>query len=258
MTLSLNSVAGFQSTLQAKSHNFSRTCPGASGLKIDYITASTGRRFWFGSRINDNRSCLVISAADGNKVATDSTNKDSRISERALPRDQSSSAEPLSISSSPVTIQHDTSAQDGLGRQIPKDSSNGLQVPSDVKQIKSGASSMQSTVKRSSLTAREKLRAARVLSRYAESKPSKPELGSKVLNAMREGDKGKKRPGLPEAPENLFDDSKRGLPKAGLTFDLPGGVDLFIIVSSAVFIATVMFATAFIVWKAGAIHFNEY
>ncbi|XP_043697908.1 uncharacterized protein LOC122648755 [Telopea speciosissima] len=256
MALSLNPVASFQSTLQAKSHNFSRTYPGASGLKINYI-AVTGRRFWLGSKIKDNRRCLVILAADGNKVVTESTNKDSRNSERALPSDQSSSAEPLSLNSSPVTIQSDTSAQDGLGFQMPKDS-NGLQVPSDVKQINSAAPSLQSTVKRSSLTAREKLRAARVLSRYAEPKPSKSELGSKVLDAMREGDRGKKRSGLPEAPENLFDDSKRGMPKSGLTFDFPGGFDLFLIVFSAVFISTVMFTTAFIVWKVGAIHFNEY
>lgn len=116
----------------------------------------------------------------------------------------------------------------------------------------------QSTVKKSPLTARERLRAARVLSRYAESKPAgKQEMGSKVLDALRESDKGKRKSGLPQAPTNLFDDSKRGMPKAGLTFSFPGGNDLFLIVFSFVFISTVMFATTFVVWKVGAIHFNE-
>lgn len=113
--------------------------------------------------------------------------------------------------------------------------------------------------KKTPLTAREKLRAARVLSRYNDSKPSsKMGLGSKVLDALRESDGGKKRSGLPQAPTNLFDDSKRGMPKPGLTFDFPGGADLFYIVLSVVFISTVMFTTTFVVWKLGAIHFNEY
>lgn len=115
--------------------------------------------------------------------------------------------------------------------------------------------------KRSRLTAREKLRAARVRSRNSEPKPVvKAELGSKVLEALRENDKitGKKRTGLPEAPTNLFDDSKRGMPKKGLTFELPVGWDVFLIILSVVVISTVMFTTTFVVWKMGAIHFNEY
>lgn len=115
--------------------------------------------------------------------------------------------------------------------------------------------------KRSKLTAREKLRAARVRSRNSEPKPVvKAELGSKVLEALRENDKitGKKRTGLPEAPTNLFDDSKRGMPKKGLTFELPVGWDVFLIILSVVVISTVMFTTTFVVWKMGAIHFNEY
>ncbi|KAJ4980026.1 hypothetical protein NE237_010806 [Protea cynaroides] len=258
MALSLNSVAGLKSTPQVKSQNISRCFPGASRQKIDSIAASTRRRFWWWSTIKDNRSCLVISAANDNKVATDSTDKDSRNAGRALSNEQLSPVVPLSLNSSPVTNQPETSAQDLLGRQMPKDS-NGLQVPSYVKENISSPPSVQSAVKRSSLTAREKLRAARVLSQYAESKRSKPDLGSKVLDAMRESDRGnKKRPGLPEAPENLLDDSKRGLPKSGLTFDFPGGFDLFLIVFSAVFISTLMFGTTYVVWKAGAIHFNEY
>lgn len=114
------------------------------------------------------------------------------------------------------------------------------------------------TPKRTPLTAREKLRAARVLSKYTEAKPSKPDSGNKILDALRESDKGKKRSRLPEAPSDLLDDSKRGLPKPGLTFNFPGGTDLLFIVISFVTISTIMFATTYLVWKLGAIHFNEY
>ncbi|CAL1387645.1 unnamed protein product [Linum trigynum] len=113
--------------------------------------------------------------------------------------------------------------------------------------------------KRSSpLTARERLKAARVLSRYPEKKPTKPDMGKKVLDALRESDKGKKRSRLPEAPTNMLDDAKRGMPNPGWTFDFPGGNDLLVIAFSFVFISTVMFATTFLVWKVGAIHFNEF
>ncbi|XP_039128186.1 uncharacterized protein LOC120264441 [Dioscorea cayenensis subsp. rotundata] len=113
------------------------------------------------------------------------------------------------------------------------------------------------TTKRVPLTAREKLRAARVLSKYNESKPAKVEPKNRVLDALRESNKGK-RPGLPEAPSDLLDDKKRGLPKQGLTFNFPGGSDLWFIAFSFAFISSVMFATTYIVWKVGAIHFNEY
>ncbi|XP_041027363.1 uncharacterized protein LOC121267502 isoform X6 [Juglans microcarpa x Juglans regia] len=138
------------------------------------------------------------------------------------------------------------------------EASNGSTFSSDLKQETSSSPNLQSTPKRSPLTAKERLRAARVLNRYMESKATKSEMGSKVLDALRASDGGKKRSGLPEAPTNLFDDSKRGMPKQGLTFEFPGGFDLFIIAFSFVFISTVMFATTYIVWKVGAIHFNEY
>jgi hypothetical protein len=110
------------------------------------------------------------------------------------------------------------------------------------------------------LTARERLRAARVLSKYTESnsKPSKSEFGSKVLDAIREIDKGKRKGSrLPEAPTNMLDDSKRGLPQEGWTIDLPFGTDVLAVVFSFLFITTVMLGTTYLVWKVGAIHFNE-
>ncbi|CAN6301248.1 unnamed protein product [Urochloa humidicola] len=72
------------------------------------------------------------------------------------------------------------------------------------------------------------------------------------------GGGGRRGSRLPEAPGNLFDDSKRGMPKEGWTFELPFGVDVFLVLVSFTLITTVMFGTAFLVWKLGAIHFNEY
>ncbi|XP_010504477.1 PREDICTED: uncharacterized protein LOC104781491 [Camelina sativa] len=136
--------------------------------------------------------------------------------------------------------------------------------PSSESSSKPASESVESgsngSAKKAPLTARERLRAARVLSRYTEAtpKPSKPRMGSQLLDVLKESDKKTKRkPGLPEAPTNMLDDSRRGMPKNGLTFDLPGGSDILIIAFSFVFISTVMFATTFLVWKLGAIHFNE-
>lgn len=143
----------------------------------------------------------------------------------------------------------DFSANPGqLERSVADNSKQENKIPS--------SADVQSKQKKAPLTARERLRAARVLSRYSESKPAKSEIGRSVLDALRESEKGKK--GLPQAPTNMFDDSKRGMPKAGLTFDFPGGFDLFLIAFSFVLISTIMFATTYIVWKVGAIHYNEY
>ncbi|KAL1207934.1 hypothetical protein V5N11_034229 [Cardamine amara subsp. amara] len=120
--------------------------------------------------------------------------------------------------------------------------------------------SSNGSAKKAPLTARERLRAARVLSRYTEAtpKPAKPKMGSQLLDVLKESDKkSNRKPGLPEAPTNMLDDSRRGMPKNGLTFDFPGGSDILVIAFSFVFISTVMFATTFLVWKLGAIHFNE-
>ncbi|GMH27731.1 hypothetical protein Nepgr_029574 [Nepenthes gracilis] len=176
--------------------------------------------------IKCRRRPMHVFVADGDRMITDASNNDARITDG--PPSPS-----LDVSLPPQ-------------RHLEAKTENDSELPT----------SDASTPRRTSLTARERLRAARVLSRYSESKATKSEMGSSVLDALRESDKGKK--GLPEAPTNLFDDSKRGLPDQGLTFNFPGGVDLLIIAFSVVFISTVMFATTYIVWKAGAIHFNEY
>lgn len=211
-----------------------------------------------GSRIPiKKKGCgLCLSVADSNHLATDTSNEGSGDSESSFSNDQVSAVNTSSLDSSKRNSQLQTTA-DVSGPQT-SEATNGSVVSSD--QDQTASPGLQSSPKRSPLTARERLRAARVLSRYTETKTSKSEMGSKVLDALKESDRGnkKKRSGLPEAPTNLFDDSKRGMPKPGLTFQFPGGVDLLVIVFSFVFISTVMFATTYLVWKVGAIHFNEY
>ncbi|KAA8534050.1 hypothetical protein F0562_031567 [Nyssa sinensis] len=253
MAVSLNSVVGFNA--KAGYHNVSRSGIRTSLLKVNHFTYPLGmvglRKFMKGKK---GGLCLLV--ADGDHIATDTSDESSGNAERAY-SDATSSAVNLPLSDSQTRdSQFQSSTEMESGSQNPE-VSNGSITSSDLKQNTSTAD-IKSTPKRSPLTAREKLRAARVLSRYSESKASKSELGSKVLEALRESDRGKKRSRLPEAPTNLLDDSKRGMPKAGLTFEFPGGVDMFVIIFSFVFISTVMFATTFIVWKVGAIHFNEY
>ncbi|GJN31158.1 hypothetical protein PR202_gb19521 [Eleusine coracana subsp. coracana] len=182
----------------------------------------------------------------------------------------------------PTAAQETTPAE---GKAVTPSSNGQTQQPSAT-----NAANGSEPPKRAPLTARERLRAARVLGKYAEpssssaakgsasssskqgggggaasSRPGKPEFGSGVLDALREADAkkagaggGRRRSRLPEAPGNLFDDSKRGLPKDGWTFELPFGVDVFLVLVSFTLITTIMFGTAFLVWKLGAIHFNEY
>lgn len=190
--------------------------------KIFYapITVSHGPR---GSK-NKARWPMIVARNDSKNVAAGSSSSESVTTENTIPNDQL--------------------------------------LPSDLPQSKSIEETQPQTpkpmLKRTPLTAREKLRAARVLSKYTEAKPIKSAMGSKILDALRETDRGKKQSGLPEAPANLFDDSKRGLENEGWRFQLPGGNDLFVVAFSFVFISTVMFATTYFVWKVGAIHFNEF
>ncbi|XVF40769.1 hypothetical protein PTKIN_Ptkin01aG0142100 [Pterospermum kingtungense] len=203
MAISLNCVVGFNFKLQAKCQHVSRSIVGASAIKANPITFSL-QMYGFGGCIQPKRWGLCLSVADSDRLAMNSTIKGSGDAEGPVSDDQVSAVNTPSLDSH-------TNVDNESHSQI-SEASNGSMV------------SPKSTTKKVPLTAKERLRAARVLSRYAESKPSKTEMGSKVLDAMRESDKGKKRSRLPEAPTNLFDDSKRGLPKQGLTFQFPGGI----------------------------------
>lgn len=197
----------------------------------------------------EKRPGTCLSVADSDQLAADVDGKNSSgDAERSTPNDQSPSTNPPA---------ENVQFQANAGANASPESKS---QTSEVSNRSAVSPNSQSRTKKSPLTARERLRAARVLSRYTESKESsnKSDMGSRVLDALKESDRGKKRSRLPEAPTNLFDDSKRGLPKPGFTFQFPGGFDLFIIVFSFVSISTLMFATTYIVWKVGAIHFNEY
>ncbi|KAL2558248.1 uncharacterized protein Fot_02987 [Forsythia ovata] len=249
MAVSLNSVFGFNSTAnyqQVTSTNIRASLPKVH--QVASISGAVGLR----RPLEGKRSRFYFLVANGDRVATETNNESPKTFEGSYSNDGSSADEKSSGREDKVQPSDNVEL-------APRDSepSNGS---IDSTNLNTGASAAKSssTPKRSPLTARERLRAARVLSRYTEPKPSKPELGSKLLEALRESDKGKRRPGLPEAPSNMLDDSKRGMPKPGWTFEFPGGVDVFLVIFSFVFISSVMFATTYIVWKVGAIHFNEY
>ncbi|KAK6932993.1 hypothetical protein RJ641_035887 [Dillenia turbinata] len=247
MAVSSNSVVGFSFTVPSKYQQVSRSHVGASMMK-----ANTLGMFGFTGPLKGKRLTSCLAVTNSGEVATDKGDKDAGNAERSISDSQVSAVKlPPTSSSLQNNVTDETRAQTS-------EISNGSALSSEVKQDPSSTPGPQSKLKRTPLTAREKLRAARVLSRYNESKASKPALGSNVLQALKESDRGKKRSGLPEAPSNLFDDSKRGMPKPGWTFDFPGGFDLFLIIFSFVFISTVMLGTTYLVWKVGAIHFNEY
>ncbi|KAI8008301.1 hypothetical protein LOK49_LG07G00850 [Camellia lanceoleosa] len=253
MAVSLNSVVPFNPPLQANYLHAPRSGIGASLLKASHFTSPSGivsLRTAKGKKWG-----VLLLVANGDDVATGISDKGSENAERSDSDDRSSAVTLQSLDSPIRNSQFQTSAETESGPQISEDV-NGSVISKNASSV-----SLKSGLKRSPLTAREKLRAARVLSRYTESKTSKAsksELGSNVLEALRESDRGKKKSRLPEAPTNLFDDSKRGMPKPGLTFEFPGGFDAFIILVSFVTISSLMFATTYIVWKVGAIHFNEY
>ncbi|KAL5076718.1 hypothetical protein RYX36_015702 [Vicia faba] len=207
--------------LETKNHDSSRYSVGAS---LPFFVTSRPRMF-----VKEKRFGRCFSVTNSDQLSANASNKD--IGSAA--NDQLPSTNP------PVESES----------QTPEGSNGSAASPNS-----------PSVTTRSSQKVRERIKAARVLNQSKEPKASKSDMGSSVLAAFRESDKGKKkrRSGLPEAPGNLFDDSKRGMPKPGLTFDFPGGSDLFLIIFSFVFISTVMFGTTFIVWKLGAIHFNDY
>ena len=234
--------------LRVKYQNILKSSTGASTSNGYHVKASFGA---LGSRrlvTKGKQWDFSLSVADGDRLTAETAEGGSGNTERSISDDRISDG---NLSSLPPSN----------GSPAPQNEGDASTLASASASTTSSPSSQQERLKRSPLTARERLRAARVLSRYntdSTSKPAaKPDLGSKVLDALRESDRGKKK-GLPEAPGNMLDDSKRGLPPKGLTFQFPGGNDLFVIVFSFVFISTVMFATTFIVWKVGAIHFNEY
>ncbi|KAL8093658.1 uncharacterized protein LOC141692628 [Apium graveolens] len=245
--LSLNSLVCFTSSL-ANYHNTSRIDIGASAQNVTHLVCHPRV---VGLRIKLKRLEPFVLFASGDNIAVETSDKGSRNAEASLSDNQPSTENLPSSNTSEDSQSLDSQSQ------ASKDS-NGSAVTSEQKEGNSPANLRSTPIRSSRLTAREKLRAARVLGRKPEPKKApKLQLGSQVLETLRESDKGKRRPGLPEAPTNMLDDSKRGMPKKGLTFELPGGNEVFFIILSVVLISTVMFTTTYVVWKVGAIHFNE-
>ncbi|KAI3419487.1 uncharacterized protein J3R85_013175 [Psidium guajava] len=230
MAVSLNTVVGFGSKVQVRIRQVSTSYLKRTELKQSSFLSPLSM-----PRLGGARRELHLSVAERDQFSIDSAVMNSGDAEK-------------SVSEIGVESSSDITSETSVG-SVPN---------SNPGQDQSLNAKSQSTPRRSALTARERVRAARVLSRYSEAKTSKSEMGSKVLDALKESDRGKRRSRLPEAPTNLLDDSKRGMPKEGFTFEFPGGVDLFFVVLSFVLISTVMFATTYLVWKVGAIHFNEY
>lgn len=250
--LSLNSFVCFTSSL-ANYHHTSRIDVGSSAQNVTHLVSHPRV---VGLRIKLKKLEPFVLFASGDNIAVETSDKGSGNAEASLSANQPST-ENLPSSGTSEDSESLASANLQVQSKASKDS-NGSVVTSEQKQENSSASLRSTPIRSSRLTAREKLRAARVLSRKPEPKKApKLQLGSQVLETLRESDKGKRRPGLPEAPTNMLDDSKRGMPKKGLTFELPGGNEVFFIILSVVLISTVMFTTTYIVWKVGAIHFNE-
>lgn len=110
-----------------------------------------------------------------------------------------------------------------------------------------------------SLSVREKLRTARTLSGFAESdKPGTPQRQKNLLDALRQSDKEGKttKYGQPIEPSNLFDDRKRSTEKEQ-KFEFTWGPSQFYGLLSFVILTSIMFGTTYIVWKVGAIHYND-
>lgn len=227
--------------METKYQDASRYSVGASLPKATqiapFLVMARSRVF-----VKEKRFGHCFSVADSDQLAADASNKELGNAENSPANDRLASTNPQ------VNAEAESQTSEGSNGSI------------NQKQDSAESAKSQSATKLSSVKVRERIRAARVLGQYKEPKATKTEMGSSVLDALKESERGKKkkRSGLPEAPSNLFDDSKRGMPKKGLTFQFPGGFDLFVIVFSFVFISTVMFATTYIVWKVGAIHFNEY
>ncbi|KAJ7514558.1 hypothetical protein O6H91_23G049700 [Diphasiastrum complanatum] len=81
----------------------------------------------------------------------------------------------------------------------------------------------------------------------------------RVLDALRQSEKGGKltKFGQPVVPSNLFDEPKSS--EAGSEpFQFSFNRGQLFLVFSFLLISSLMFGTAFLVWKVGAIHYNEY
>ena len=137
----------------------------------------------------------LLLSADSDQLATDASNKDFGNADNSA----ASYQQLTSMNPSDENFQLQVKVNAESGSQTSEGSNGSI----NQKEGSAASPNSQSTAKQSSQTARERLRAARVLSQYTESKASKSDMGSRVLDALKESDRGKKRSRLPEAPTKL-------------------------------------------------------
>ncbi|KAG5237439.1 Differentiation-associated protein [Salix suchowensis] len=167
MTISLNSASGLiNSTLQSRYHHVPRPRTTSLGMLASRM------------HVNERRRGLFVSAADNDRLVTDTSVKGYGGAKSSIYDNQLSAVNSSS---------EDSPGGNSDGEESGPQTSGGSNVST-------ASADTKPRPKRSPLTARERLKAARVLSRNTESKVSKSEMGSKVLDAMRESDKGRKDP----------------------------------------------------------------
>lgn len=110
-----------------------------------------------------------------------------------------------------------------------------------------------------SLSASEKLKYARPSVVPDSSANSQVLATKKLLDALKQADREGKTTkfGQPVVPTNLFDEPKRS-PADDKKFEFTLNAGQLILVFSFLTVISVMFGTAFVVWKVGGIHYNEY
>lgn len=110
------------------------------------------------------------------------------------------------------------------------------------------------------LSGAEKLKVAKP-SVFLNSKAGVREPGPKnLLNALRQSDLNSEKTtkfGQPIVPTNLFDEPKKLTPEEK-KFDFTFNAGQLVLVFSFLTIISIMLGTAFLVWKVGGIHYNEY
>lgn len=85
--------------------------------------------------------------------------------------------------------------------------------------------------------------------------------GKRVLEAFKEGEKENKSTtkfGLPVVPTNIFDEVRRTpeeIAADAFKFEINPGQ--LLLAGSFLVVIAIMFGTVFLVWKVGAIHYNE-
>ena len=134
-----------------------------------------------------------------------------------------------------------------------------IKVASSSSQIFQGSSTINSVRASSGL---EKLKSTKPASVFLDSQQRNfKQPGPKdLLNTLRKSeiDSGKTTKfGQPVVPSNLFDEPKR-IPSEDKAFEFSFNAGQLVLVFSFLTIIGIMLGTAFLVWKVGAIHYNEY